>query len=234
MCVKSSMPWIVLAVSVLVAGSAFAGISNIYSGFDSGSGSTATNTNSDAAALAFDTAAGALPIITFESAPLGSFSILTVAPGVTLTGADVFASDQTIIDTSLCAAALCGYNITPSGSQWASAFGGSLTFTFSSPISAFGAYFTGVQVGGINISFYDGSFQSIAIPIGGSGGTAFVGFTDTSASISSVTVNALNDIIGVDDVRYSGGAAVPEPGSILLLGGGLLSAAGMLRRKLIP
>ena len=232
---RQSLRFPVLAclATLLLVGTGFAGITNTYSGFDSGSGSTATNTNSDAAALAFDTATGSLPIVTFESAPLGAFSSLVVAPGVTLTGSDFSSSNQSIINTTLCTNALCGYNITPAGSQWADAFGGTLTFTFSTPISAFGAYFTGVQIGGISLSFFDGSSQSIAIPNGGSGGTAFVGFTDSSASISSVTVNALNDIIGVDDVRYGGGTSVPEPGSILLLRSGLLGAAGMLRRKLM-
>ena len=64
------------------------------------------------------------------------------------------------------------------------------------------------------------------------GGTAFVGFTDTAANISSVTVNALNDIIGVDDVRYSFGTATPEPGTLMLFGSGILGLAGVIRRKI--
>ena len=222
--------FIVLLAVVLLVGTAFAGITT-YSGFDLGSGSTATNPNSDAAALAFDTATGFLPKITFESAPLGPFSSLVVAPGVTLTGSDVSGSNQQIINTTLCTNALCGYNITLGGSQWADVYGGTLTFTFGTPISAFGAYFTGLQVPGINISFFDGSSQSVPIPGDyNNGGTAFVGFTDTAANISSVTIVGLNDIIGVDDVRYSG--AVPEPGTLVMFGSGILGLAGVLRRKL--
>ena len=223
--------FVVVFAVVLLVGTAFAGISNTYTGFDLGSGSTATNTNSDAAALAFDTATGFLPKITFESSPLGPFSSLVVAPGVTLTGSDIGGSNQTIINTTLCTNALCGYNITLGGSQWASLYGGSVTFTFTTPISAFGAYFTGVQVPGINISFFDGSSQSVPIPGDyNNGGTAFVGFTDTAANISSVTIVGLNDIIGVDDVRYGG--TTPEPGTLVMFGSGILGLAGVLRRKI--
>ena len=223
-----------VAVTLLLAGTSFAGILT-YSGFDVGSGSVATSPNSNAAALAFDTATGSLPIITFESAPLGSYTSLVVAPGVTLTGTDYYGANQTIINTSYCAAALCGYNTTASGSQWANIYGGFITFTFSSPISSFGAYIAGNQVAGINISFFDGSSQSILIPADYyNGGTSFVGFTDTNANIASVTIDASyphGDFLSVDDVRY-GNTAVPEPGTLGMFGSGLIGLAGGLRRKI--
>src|SRR5664279_913967 len=79
---------VAVAVTLLLAGTSFAGITT-YSGFDNGA-SARPLANSDAAAAAFDAATGNLPIITFESAPLGSFSSLVVAPGVTLTGAGYY------------------------------------------------------------------------------------------------------------------------------------------------
>src|SRR5208283_1273533 len=230
------LPLLACATALLLAGWAFAGVVT-YSGFDDGSGSISTNPNSDAAAASFDAATGHLPIITFESSPLGPFSSLTVASGVTLTGADINGGDQNIINSPVCVPALCGYNTTSGGSQWLSLLGGSATFSFATPISAFGAYFTGVQVTGIDLLFNDGASQFVPIPVDfNNGGTAFVGFTDLGASIVSVEVNAqttnYGDIIGVDDVRYGSSSTTPEPGSLVLLGSGVLGLAGLLRRKL--
>jgi hypothetical protein len=191
-----------------VAGTAPGGITT-YSGFDDGAGGP-PHPLSDAAAAAFDAATGHLPIINFESAPLGDYSSLVVAPGVTLTGTDYDFDSQSIFNAPVCAPSLCGYNTTLGGSQWANLFGGSITFTFSTPISAFGAYFTGVKLGTNNISFFDGSNHIVPLPFDrAKGGTAFVGFTDTTADITSVNVNSpgdatyySGDVFGVDDVRY--------------------------------
>ena len=61
------------------------------------------------------------------------------------------------------------------------------------------------------------------------GGVQFAGFTDAGKFISSVTitatVDATNDIIGVDDVRFvlaNGQADVPETGSTMVLLGARL------------
>jgi hypothetical protein len=57
----------------------------IFTGSDPGTNSTDPRPISDAAAAAFDTAAaslGPLSLITFESAPVGTFGSLQVAPGV--------------------------------------------------------------------------------------------------------------------------------------------------------
>ncbi len=191
-----------------------------FSASDVGANSTDPRPNSNAAAASFDAAAalvGSVSTITFESSSLGSFTTLGVAPGVSI------GSNQTIVNSPVGTPdRLFGYNTTPSGSQWLSLFGGSITFTFSTPTRAFGAYISGLQVDGETITFNDGSPQSVAIPNPGSG-IAFVGFID-DVGVSSITINALNDIVGVDDVRYLSGAstAVPEPASVLLMGTALL------------
>ncbi len=220
------------AVVGLLIVPATAGVISTYSGYDAGAGASDPRPNSNTAAGAFDAANPGLPIITFESAPLGSFTNLTVAPGVTINGSDFNSSPQTIINSPLCDDALCGFNTTLGGSQWLSLYGGSVTFTFATPIDAFGLYLNGVQLDGETITFNDGAPQSVGIANPGSG-VQFLGFSDT-ASFTSVTIDATNDIIGVDDVRYGTPAAtgVPEPATFGLLGAALASL-GFLRRRLL-
>jgi hypothetical protein len=201
-----------------------------FSGLDSGAGASDPRPNSNTAAASFDASNPGLSIITFESAFfLGAFTNLTVAPGVVVNGSDFFSSPQTIINTPICDGAVCGFNTTAGGSQWLSMFAGSVTFTFASPINAFGAYLSGLQSEGLSMTFNDGAVQSVGLPNPG-GGVAFVGFSDTSA-FSSVTINAINDIIGVDDVRAGTAGAVPEPATFGLLGAALAGLA-LVRRRL--
>ncbi len=213
----------------------------LFTGADDGAGSLATAPNSAAAAASFDTAVAGLGIentITFESFPLGTFSSLTPALGISLTGGNVNGNDQSIVNTTSdinitppCTNASCGYNTTPGGSKFLLLFGGTVTFSFSAGTDAFGAYLTGVQNVGETITFSDGTSQTADIPNPGfDGGTIFVGFTDADKSIASITINVNNDIVGVDDVRYVTDR-VPEPASLALLGGALAGLALTRRRK---
>jgi hypothetical protein len=137
---------------------------------------------------------------------------------------------------------LDGYNTTPSGANFVEMQGGTLTFTFASPIQAFGAYFSGVQNFTTDtVNFSDGTSQVLDIPEDGTsssiGALDFVGFTDAGASISSVTINAGSfaagyDDIGVDDVLFGPVTTpVPEPFTLSLFGAGLAGAAALRRRK---
>jgi len=216
-----------------------------FIGSDNGANSTDPRPNSDAAAAAFDAAAGALGsagLITFESAPLGTYSSLMVAPGVTLTGTDFTgnSSGQSILDAPFGSPdRLYGYNTTPGGSRFAFVNGGFIDFTFGTPIQAFGAYLSGIQLANETITFDDGTTQTITIPFLPDGGIAFVGFTDPGSSIVSVRIDTrtadfpLGDFIAVDDVRYvATTAVVPEPSTSIAFGlAGLLGLAAPYRRR---
>ncbi|MFN7731530.1 MAG: PEP-CTERM sorting domain-containing protein [Pirellula sp.] len=218
-----------------------------YSASDAAAGPTDPRPNSNAMAANFDTAAsalGTLQIITFESAPLGAFSNLTVAPGVSLSGVDRNGGSQTIRNTPGGGSgpsdpvSIYGYNTTLGGANFVYVLGGTLTFTFSTGVQAFGAYISGIQFAGETITFNDGSFQSVAIPPLGvsDGGVAFVGFTDAGKSITSITINAVGspggpDFISIDDVRIVANVPpVPEPSTFAIVGLGAMGWAAFKRR----
>jgi hypothetical protein len=193
--------------------------------------SSPSGPNSTAAAHSFATAAaliGNVSTITFESAPVGSFTSLSVASGVTITGTNATGGQQSINNTfDATFPALDGYNTTPSGTNFVEMVGGTLTFAFTTPVQFFGAFLSGVQnFTQDTVTFSDGTSQTINVPETGTSGSvgelAFVGFTDAGKSITSVSINAGIpstgfDAIGVDDVQYQSASSVPEPGSVVLL-----------------
>jgi hypothetical protein len=228
----SSMALTVLLVSVPIARADV-----IFSGSDPGAGPTDPRPNSNAAAAAYDAAAPG-SIITFESTALGAFTNLTIATGVTMNGSDASGDPQTVVNAPVGTPAdVYGYNTTAGGSKFVSLLGGSLTFSFATPIDAFGAYLSGVQLAGETITFSDGSSESIGIPNPGiGGGVDFLGFTDFGKSISSVEINVQTssggDIVGVDDVRYqTASTSTPEPGSVALLATIFVAIAVCLRMR---
>jgi hypothetical protein len=234
------------ALALLVSAASASSAVVTFTGEDIVATTTSPHPTSSAAATSFDAAAAAIgnvSVLTFESAPLGSFASLTVAPGVTISGTSAAGINQSILNASNFPAAptLDGYNTTAGGSQFVEVQGGSLTFTFANPVQFFGAYFSGVQDFFTDvITFSDGTAQTIDLPEAGTsssiGALDFVGFTDAGKTISSITVNAGSfaagyDDIGIDDVRFQAAAsAVPEPSSVgLLLVGALTVLAGYRR-----
>lgn len=218
----------------------------VFSAFDVGAGPADPHPNANTAAAAYAAAANLLgtnTVINYESAPLGNVVNLVVAPGVTQSGLDFFGVPQIIFNAPSFppAPALGGYNTTLAGAKYTRIEGGIVTYTFASPINAFGAYFTGIQPDFFQdtITFNDGTPHTINIPgIGTAGGAAFAGFTDPGKFISSITITANDnfgaDEIGIDDIRFSTApSSVPEPGSIALFVGMALAGAGFIgRRKL--
>ena len=62
----------------------------VYSAFDSGAGSANPHPNSDAMAATFAAAVGTSTLVNFELSPLGAFTDLAIASGVTINGSDTF------------------------------------------------------------------------------------------------------------------------------------------------
>jgi len=195
-----------------------------FEGTDPGAGPTSLRPNSNAAAASFDLAANAVGVphlINFESAPLGSFTSLVIAPGVsvTLEGTDLSLNSGGIRNDT--GSATLGYNTTTSGTKYLGFWPNANTpvaraiFNFDQPIAAFGSYLTGLgtAAGNLFVLFNDGSSQSIAVVGTSTGGAKFFGFTDAGAAIAQVTLELRNivnsrDIFAIDDLRYS---TVPEP-----------------------
>jgi hypothetical protein len=111
-----------------------------------------------------------------------------------------------------------------------------MTFVFPSPITVFGISFNTFDTsttggytatdnnGDVILSFYD--------PFPGQTTGQFVGFSST-VGFTSVTLAAPGGFsYTLDDLAYGGGTTIPEPGSLILLGSGVLGFAGLLRRKL--
>jgi hypothetical protein len=112
-----------------------------------------------------------------------------------------------------------------------------MTFVFPSPIKVFGISFNTFDMsatGGYTASDNLGDvIQSFLDPFPGQATGQFVGFSST-VGFTSVTLAAPGGFAyTLDDLAYGGGSTTtPEPGSLILLGSGVLGFAGLLRRKL--
>jgi hypothetical protein len=227
-----------LAVSCFSVPSATAAVIT-FTGFDSGA--SAPGVNSTAARNSFIAAVGDPTLITFENATVGPTSNSeSIDPGVTIT------AGGSIATIPGCDLYYCGGNTIAGGSTFLEVRGGTMTFSFLTPINSFGANFGGVQVNTTTITFNDGTSQTITIAPSAQiavGGFAFVGFTDFGASISSISINAVNDLMTMDDIATTTASVsiianpsitveTPEPSTFLLVAFGL-GALAIFRRRAV-
>ncbi len=110
-----------------------------------------------------------------------------------------------------------------------------LTVNFNGTTNGFG-FFWGASDDQWTLTAYDSSnnvIESFLLPITGpSNAGDFVGIVDPGIAYATLSGTG-SDFVFVDNFEFNGGGApVPEPGSLILLGSGILSAAGVMRRKL--
>jgi hypothetical protein len=212
-----------------------------FTGLDGSAGPGDPRPNSDGAFsvfLADASSLGTQNLETFESATAGDFvtlplSFFTITSG----GGNADPDISNVQDGSE------GFNTT-SGGQWFLHFWENavgepeifLTFSFPTPIFAFGAYFTGVgtSLGTTTLEFNDGSSQVLTLPESSLQNVQFYGFTSTVA-FSQLTLRispeslSNADQIGVDDIYTF--SQVPEPGTWALMAAGLGLVGGISRRR---
>jgi len=182
-------------------------IGQVFFGEDVGASSLGPN--SIAARNSFVAALGDCSVtFDFENQPVGAPN-LVLAPGITLTTTDGdFVSNNPTQPQALFGFATSGVKF-----YQAIGFGGDITFSFTTPQMAFGAYFTGVQpaIGGnVVITFHDSTTQSFNLPgpVNNQGGVEFWGFI-SSTPFLSVSLQERNDIYGIDDVIINAGCLCP-------------------------
>lgn len=219
----------------------------VFSGADPGGGAV-VGPNSLAAQTTFTGLLSGFGTDTLEGATLNLITgSIGSAFGVTITAdctdnTSAHTCDSAFTGVKNSGNSQFGFNTTASGANFYQVAGGVtsvtlpsvLKLTFSSPIQAFGAYFTGIEatLGPTVVSFNDGSAESFSLLDTNSGGVAgsqFFGFT-TSGFVSEIDFTTSNiapnrDIWGVDDIIIGNVSSVPEPSTIALLAMPLLALA---------
>lgn len=231
------------ACTLLLALSFASAHANLFYGEDGGVTEGQSRPSSDAAHASFLAAAGVIGPIgseTFESQLLGFSNAYNLGNGVTLT-LDSVANDQGITNAS--GSAITGFNTTSGGDNYLSLFPmmtvalSKATFTFDTPVAAFGLYLTGVGFssgnGFVSMNWNDGVDHSIVISGHSNGGSEYFGFTGPE-TVTSVSIyldphdDTIVDQLALDDIQYARTASVPEPASFIALAIGGLA---LLRRK---
>ena len=92
----------------------------------------------------------------------------------------------------------------------------------------------------IDYGTFNGSAVTFALSNGqtftqGSTGSGYLTpdfFSFSGAAFTSVEITSPDFVMNINNITYNSGTTVPEPGTLVMLGSGVLAAAGALRRRL--
>lgn len=243
---KTGSALLVAACALLLMSSPASAVLNIYFGEDLNPGYTVpAGGNAISARNNFLSGLTGVGTETFESflvgtnAPLNlNFPGSTGAITATIQGTGVVENDAGGAGSG--GNAFGRFNTTSGGSNYWEATQ-SFSIDFSAPIAAFGFYATDIGDfnGQVTLTATNGAVTNLVInnTIGApNGALLFYGFIDTGVSYDSVAFGntaAGTDFFGFDDMVIGDleQVAIPEPGTLSLLGLGLLGMGWKLRRR---
>ncbi len=108
------------------------------------------------------------------------------------------------------------------------------TFTFITPQVFQGAWFAGNAFATVTFELFDGNnLVWTSATLAPSDVPTFLASGYSGLVTSVDVVSPSPDFFIMDDVTYGGGTSTPEPGSLLLMGTGLIGGVGAIRRKLM-
>ncbi len=141
-----------------------------------------------------------------QQAALGEASLFDVGP--------VFSGDPAVLS-----------------SQEASTGVENILITFPNPTTFFSVEYG--TFNGSSVTFLLGNGDSFTQGSTGSGYVTPDFFSITDTAFSTVLITSPDFVMNINDITYNGTTGTPEPGTLVMLGSGILALGGAVRRKLL-